>query len=546
MLTLRNLRRTALVLAVTGATGVMGAALAASSGSSLATVSRGTHLVSGDAVSGALSLSHPIHVTVAMKLRNPDQLRAYNAKPHRPMSSSQLSANHLPTSAQAQAVANFLKNAGFNNVSISRNRMLVSADGNAAVAARAFNTSLSQVRTHDGRVSFANTTDVRIPASLRDGVQAVLGLQEVHQAHIHAVPAQLVGTNAVTGHNPLDFPIIYGASGLNPATDMNVAVWGWGSMAPTLSDLTRYENDNGLSHTSTHVVCSLANGSVIINDPTCQTSDQGSIEWDLDSQDIVAMTGGVNSLSFYAAPSGNNGQITTSLNVIVDPPNGIPLASVINASFGECERFEDSGQGGDGSAQADDALFQIGQAQGQTFSVSTGDAGYNNCGDKPAKDSASYPASSPHVIAVAGTTLNTTGTSYGSETVWRSSGGSPSSFESAPSWQTPKQRGTYKGSRGPDVAFDGDPNSGAIIYVSAYGGYVQVGGTSLSAPLFAGTWARLISNGAADPMTPAGQQLYAAPYGNFHDVKQGNNGGFRALPGWDWASGRGSMNVGTF
>src|SRR5689334_5439342 len=123
MLTLRNLRRTALVLAVTGATGVMGAALAASSGSSLATVSRGTHLVSGDAVSGALSLSHPIHVTVAMKLRNPDQLRAYNAKPHRPMSSSQLSANHLPTSAQAQAVANFLKNAGFNNVSISRNRM---------------------------------------------------------------------------------------------------------------------------------------------------------------------------------------------------------------------------------------------------------------------------------------------------------------------------------------------------------------------------------------------------------------------------------------
>ncbi|MGH7484248.1 MAG: protease pro-enzyme activation domain-containing protein, partial [bacterium] len=340
MLTLRNLRRTALVLAVTGATGVMGAAVAASSGNSLATVSRGTHMVSGDAVSGALSLSHPIHVTIALKLRSPDQLRAYNAKAHQPMSRSQLAANHLPTSAQAQAVAKFLGNAGFTNVSISRNRMLVSADGNAAIAARAFNTSLAQVHTHDGRVSFANTTDVRVPASLRDSVQAVLGLQEVHQAHIHAVPTQQVGA-AAAGHNPLDFPIIYGASGLNPATDMDVAVWGWGSMAPTLSDLTHYENDNGLNHTSTNVVCSLANGSVITNDPTCQTSDQGSIEWDLDSQDIVAMTGGVNSISFYAAPSGNNGQITTSLNVIIDPPNGIPLASVINASFGECERFED-------------------------------------------------------------------------------------------------------------------------------------------------------------------------------------------------------------
>lgn len=545
MLTLRNLRKTALVLAITGTMGVMGAALAASSGTTLATVSRGTQLVSGDSVSGALSLSHPVHVTIALKLRNPDQLRAFNAKPHAPMSRAQLSDNHLPTSAQAQAVANFLKNAGFTNVSISRNRILVSADGNAAVAARAFNTSLAQVRTHDGRVTFANTSDIRIPAGLRDSVQAVLGLQEVHQAHINVVQAQ-GGTNSVTGHNPLDFPIIYGASGLNPATNMNVAVWGWGSMAPTLSDLARYESDNSLPSTSTHVVCSLANGSVITNDPTCQSTDQGSIEWDLDSQDIVAMTGGVNSLTFYAAPSGNNGQITTSLNVIVDPPSGIPLASVINASFGECERFEDSGQGGDGSAQADDALFQIGQAQGQTFSVSTGDSGYNNCGDRPAKNSASYPASSPYVIAVAGTTLNTTGTAYSSETVWRSSGGSASSFELAPSWQAAKQRGTYKGFRGPDVAFDGDPNSGAIIYVSAYGGYVQVGGTSLSAPLFAGSWARLISNGAVNAMTPAGQQLYAAPYANFHDVKSGNNGGFKALPGWDWASGRGSMDLSKF
>jgi xanthomonalisin len=542
MLKLHKLHKTALVLAVAGAMGMAGAAQAASSGSPLATVSRATQLLSGDSVSGALSLSQPIHVTVVMKLRNPSQLAAYNAQPHRPMSRSQLAADHFPTQTQAQAVANFLKSAGFTNIEISRNRMLVKADGNAAVAARAFNTSLAQVRTHDGRVSFANTADIKLPASLRDSVQAVLGLQDVHHAHINMVPAD-AGADA-GGHNPLDFPIIYGASGLNPATDMDVAVWGWGSMAPTLSDLARYESDNGLSATSTNVVCTLVGGTVITNDPTCQTSDQGSIEWDLDSQDIVAMTGGVRSITFYAAHSGNNGQITDSLNSIIDPPAGIPLASVINASFGECERFEDSGQGGDGSAQADDALFQIGQAQGQTFSVSTGDSGYNNCGDKPAKDSASYPASSPYVIAVAGTTLSTSGTSYLSESEWRSSGGSPSSFEPAPSWQAAKQRGTYAGSRGPDVAFDADPNTGAIIYVSAYGGYVQVGGTSLAAPLFAGSWARLLSNGVVNTGSPAGQQLYAFPYADFHDVKTGNNGGFKAHVGLDWASGRGSLNLG--
>lgn len=546
MLTLRNLHKTALVLAVTSAMALAGAAQAASSGNSLATVSHGTQLWNGDAISGALSLSQPIHVTVALKVRNPAQLQAFIGQPHQPMSQAQLSANHLPTQAQAQAVATFLKGAGFTNVRISANRMLVNADGTAAIASRAFNTSLAQVRTHDGRDSFANTSDIRIPASLRDSVQAVLGLQQVHKAQIQVVQAD-AGT-AASGHNPLDFPIIYGASGLNPATNMNVAVWGWGSMAPTLSDLARYESDNGLASTSTNVVCtdygSHNSGITRTDDPTCANSDQGSIEWDLDSQDIVAMTGGVNSITFYAAYGGYNDSVTNALSAIITPPSGIPRATVINASFGECERAEDSGQGGDGSAQADDALFQIGQAQGQTFSVSTGDSGYNNCGDKPAKNSASYPASSPYVIAVAGTTLNTSGTVYTSETEWKSSGGSPSSFEPAPSWQ--HNRGTYAGARGPDVAFDADPNSGAIIYVSAYGGYVQVGGTSLAAPLFAGSWARLISNGVVNAGTPAGQQLYAFPYRDFHDVKSGDNGGFKAHLGLDWASGRGSLILSSF
>ncbi|MBS0431758.1 MAG: xanthorhodopsin, partial [Proteobacteria bacterium] len=416
----------------------------------------------------------------------------------------------------------------------------------------AFNTSFAQVRTHDGRDSFANTTDIRIPASLRDSVQAVLGLQGVHMAHTFAVVNQS-NTAALSGHNPLDFPVIYGASGLNPASGVDTAVWGWGSMAPTLGDLAQFESDNGLAATTTNVVCTdyggYNSGITRTDDPTCDSFDEGSIEWDLDSQDIVSMSGGVKSLTFYAAYGGYNSSITTSLNAIIDPPATIPLASVINGSFGECERYQDSGQGGDGSAQADDALFMIGQAQGQTFSISTGDRGADECvafGFPPAKNSASYPASSPYVIAASGTTLNATSSTYGRETVWASSGGSPSSFESAPSWQNSRTYGTYKGSRGPDVAFDANPTTGAIIYVSANGGYVQVGGTSLSAPLFTGSWARLLGNGAVDPMTAAGQQLYALPASYFHDVRSGNNHGYIARPGWDWATGLGSLDLSKF
>ena len=545
MLMLHNLRKTALVLAVTGAIGVAGATQAASN-TSLATVSRGTQLLHGDAIGGALSLSHPIHVTLALKLRNPDQLRAFNSRPHQPMSRTQLSADHLPTQAQAQAVANFLKDAGFKNVRISSNRMLVNADGTAATAARAFNTSLAQVRTHDGRVTFANTADIKIPASLRDSVQAVLGLQGVHKAQTFAVSAQ-ASTAALGGHNPLEFADIYGTSGLAPATSVDAAVFGWGDMSLTLTDLASFTSSNGLDSVDTNVVCVDYGGynSGVINttDPTCDNFDEGTVEWDIDSQDIIGTSGGVKSLTFYSAYGGYNGSVTNALNSIVNPPEGIPLATVVNQSFGECERFEDSGQGGDGSAQADDALYAIGIAQGQTFAASTGDHGSDECGDG-GKNSASYPASSPYNVAVAGTTLNTSGSTYVRETEWVSSGGSPSSFETAPSWQSGLTYGPFKGMRGPDVAFDANPNTGALVIT--YGEISQWGGTSLASPIFVGAWARLIANGAVDPMTAAGQQLYSFPASYIHDVRSGNNHGYIAKRGWDWASGRGSIDFSHF
>ncbi|HXS73366.1 MAG TPA: S53 family peptidase [Rhodanobacteraceae bacterium] len=542
MLTLNNLRRQTLVLAIAGVFGIAGSAQAAHS--SFATVTHATQLSRGDVVHGALALSHPIHITVALKLRNEAQLKAYNAKPHQPMSHTQLAANHLPTSAQAQAVANFLKASGFTNIKISANRMLVNADGNAAVTSRAFHTSFAQVHTHDGRVAFANTSDMKIPAALQGTVQTVLGAQTVHKAHIYAQKATTTG--GISGHRTPEFASIYGANGLAPATNVDVAVFGWGSMAQTLDDLNTAIT-NGLPAVTPEVVCvdygGYNNGAFSTTDPSCERPDQGAIEWDLDSQTILGMTGGVKSLTFFAAYGGYNASITNALAEIVTPTQGEPLASVVNQSFGECERAEDSNQGGDGSAQADDALYAIGVAQGQTFSASTGDSGSDECGDG-GLNSASYPASSPYNVAVAGTTLNASTTTWSRETEWTGSGGSPSSFEVSPSWQTALTYGTFKGMRGPDVAFDANPNTGAIYYLD--GNLVQVGGTSLASPIFVGAWARLLSNGAVNTGTQASQQLFSFPASFFHDVTAGNNGGYLTKRGWDWASGRGSLILSNF
>jgi kumamolisin len=90
----------------------------------------------------------------------------------------------------------------------------------------------------------------------------------------------------------------------------------------------------------------------------------------------------------------------------------------------------------------------------------------------------------------------------------------------------------------PDVAGDADPSTGYTVVVD---GQTQViGGTSAVAPLWAGLIA--LSNeqngGTAGFVNPT---LYASGAASaFHDITQGNNGGFSAGPGWDPCSGQGS------
>lgn len=539
-----GLRNRALVLAVTGALGVSVAAIAAVPvGTQFNVLTRATQLSRGDVVQNLVPLTRSIHVTVALKLRNDTQLKTFLAQPgHGVMSHAQLAADHLPTAAQAQAVAAYLRQAGFTNVHISSNRMLVTGDASVAAVQTAFKTSLVSVRTHDGRNAFANDSAIRIPASLQGTVQAVLGLQTVHKMHTLAQPMQS-GTVGVEGHSPLDFASIYDASSLPAATGINVGILGWGSMSQTLTDLASFTSQNGLPSVNTEVVCVDYGGydSGVINttDPSCELPDEGATEWDLDSQDIVAMTGGVKSLTFYAAYGGYSASITNAINEVVTPTAGEPRAQVINMSFGVCERDADINQGGDGSAQADDALFQLAASQGRTFSASTGDSGYDECGDGQS-NSAIYPASSPWVVAVSGTTLRASDTAWARENVWIDAGGSPSSFEKAQSWQAPLTYGTYASYRGPDVAFDANPNSGSIIVVD--GTLQQWGGTSLASPLFVGAWARILQDNPG--LGFAAPHLYALPASALHDVVSGNNGQYIAKRGWDWATGLGSFDVG--
>jgi subtilase family serine protease len=155
-----------------------------------------------------------------------------------------------------------------------------------------------------------------------------------------------------------------------------------------------------------------------------------------------------------------------------------------------------------------------------------------------------YPAASPKVVAVGGTSLflNSDGT-VSSETAWSGSGGGPSAYETVPSYQT--QFGLSPSGRGaPEVSLIADPNTGVNVYSN--GGWYHVGGTSLSTPCWAAIMA-LVNQGRGTPLTDGHQAVYGLagtqarfnPSGCYRDITQGNDGGFTAGLGYDLVTGLG-------
>ena len=175
--------------------------------------------------------------------------------------------------------------------------------------------------------------------------------------------------------------------------------------------------------------------------------------------------------------------------------------------------------------------------QGVTFLASTGDDGAP----------AGYPAYSPHVVAVGGTSLdlNASGT-YQAESGWSGSGGGVSGYETQPSYQNGKVNGTSATQRtAPDISIDADPNTGVYVLDSYDGGYLQVGGTSLACPMTAALVSIAnqgrILNGLTtlDGYSQTLPALYSLSSANFHDITTGNNG-FSAGAGYDLVTGIGS------
>ena len=191
---------------------------------------------------------------------------------------------------------------------------------------------------------------------------------------------------------------------------------------------------------------------------------------------------------------------------------------------------------------------------GVVVTASSGDCGYLNQACRGLAKRAEFPAASPDVVAVGGTTL-TEHKKVWTSTVWEEGGSGCSSAFSAPLWQSAVANLSATGCGGgrsiADVAAIGDPNTGVDVYDSTPEGngdptgWGVWGGTSVSSPIIAAEFA--LGGGAHGIAYPAATLYSHIGEGSaLYDVVSGSNGSCggtsscQAGVGYDGPSGVGS------
>ncbi len=534
---------------------------------------------------GALPASQSLTIRVGLALRNQSQLQSLVSS-GQTVEPSAFMSNYAPTNAQISQVTSYLQSKGFTSISAEPNNLIVSATATAAQAQTAFDTTLHSFSIK-GVTVWGNVTPAYVPASLGGIAIAVLGLsnEQTMAATPRTTtkpqpaptpsptpgppsPCSLYGLEIVgfpTGpepepdtqygclrnYYPADYWRAYDALKAPTGSNVSIAIMTAGQLGDAVNNLRQNETSDGLAQVPVITKQVGVPGGVITD---------GVDEWTLDMTASSGMARSLKSLYVYDTTSLDDSDIALMYNRWVTDR----LGKIGNSSFGGCEY----GPFLDGSMILDDEIFLQGASQGQTMFASTGDTG-SFCpvevgvnGIPAGLPLVNYPASSPYVVGVGGTTLVTQNDgSYQSEAAWYSGGGGVSQFEYSPVWESPAQPiGQNADMRGlPDIAMDADLQTGMNLYDADQGGWIVIGGTSLASPLAAGTYARLLSANTKLGFAPpqfytnftshtAGAQVTGPPPwqpdGGFHDLLVGANGTYTALPGYDYTTGLGSIDVG--
>jgi hypothetical protein len=352
----------------------------------------------------------------------------------------------------------------------------------------------------------------------------------------HVLTADTSGPPA-TALTPADLQSAYNLPSATAGKGQTVAVVDAYNDPDAASDLAVFRSQYGLPP------CTTANGCFRkVN----QEGQQGNYpppspaddDWSLEeSLDLDAVSSACPNCHILVVEADNDTRLA-DLGAAVDEAVKLGAVAVSNS-------YGDYGHPGEDASET--SLDKYYNHPGVAVTASAGDGAYG----------VNYPSASQYVTAVGGTTLtrDTSVPRGWAESVWYNpdyfpspvgTGSGCSAYEPQPSWQNGiiadcSRRATA------DVSADADPASGLAVYdtFNGNGGWLQVGGTSLSSPLIAATYALA---GKPAPGTYPSSYLYAhylASPSAFNDITSGSNGSCgnvlcTAGKGWDGPTGLGT------
>jgi kumamolisin len=499
---------------------------------------------------GPAPANFPLRIVVGLNLRNKAALDAFIADVSNPSSPNfqhfltqdQFNALYAPTPEQEQRVVAWLTASGFDVTDRFPNRLIVGAVGDNAAAERAFGVSVHNV-IFRGQQKYAILSAPSFPADIASFTTGVTGLDNLSEMRprIKATPA--AAPDAALGSNccsfsPNDLATFYNnPAGYNGSGQTIVIA---GAYAWKDSDVSSFNSQWGLPQLPSGSTQVCTGGS---RSQGCKFNSSNSIEVSLDVEYSHGTAPGA-VIKNYMAASTSFANFQVMYNKIVTDNPG----HSVTTSWGGCEA------GVSTSTQTqDDAIFQNGNAVGQSWFAASGDGGSNDCGN--GTTSVDHPANSPHVMGVGGTSATcssgmTSGNhacgGYGSETAWSGSGGGVSNLFTKPSFQTscgvPSANHRYV----PDVSLESDPNQYGNYVIDNRRWYI-VGGTSDAAPQWGGFFAELNQAKGGSGLGNPGTSIYGLCGTNaFHDVTSGSNGAYSAGTGYDMVTGVGTINAQNF
>jgi len=539
---------------------------------------------------------------------------------HKWLTPEQFGEQFGPADQDIQTVVAWLQSHSFQVNQVSKGKTVIEFSGTAGQVRDALHTEIHKFVVN-GEDHWANANDPQIPAALAPVVAGVATLHNFHPKPLVSFspkwpkvatktglrPAYTAtdGTHALT---PADYAVIYNINPLYKAgingTGVTIAALG---VAPILAqDVDDFRTVFGLPANEPHFVVSGTSPDYFEYD----LEDNGpDTEGTLDVSWAGAIAPNATVKFIIAANTDTSSGLMLAEEYAVDSN----LADIITESFSVCES-----EVTEAFAQQLSAVREQAAAQGITYIVSSGDWGPYTCYSRSSIGPVTVNAlaATPYTVAVGGTEFssatNTTtywslannsktmasALSYLPETVWNdsclkcgtkdtaiaeASGGGVSVLFPKPSWQSGVTGIPVDGARDiPDLSLTASPDTDPYLlcyWGSCEGGaitdnsFMPIGGTSASAPSFAGVMALVNQKmksrqGAVNYILYqlAASQQYSTCNGSntktlpastciFNDITTGNSAIpgepkygeagalYQAGVGYDLTTGLGSINV---